>query len=95
MQSEAPRLDGDPYLYDSNSPLSKELQQHPWPIGYKPRILAFDGKTNPRKFIASYETTISLAGGMPRPWPNLILAVEDIAHDLYTSLKPLLIHLWQ
>jgi hypothetical protein len=55
MQSEAPRLDGDPYLYDSNSPLSKELQQHPWPIGYKPRIPAFDRKTNPRKFIASYE----------------------------------------
>ena len=31
--------------YDLTSPLSKEFQPYPWPLGYKPRILAFDGKT--------------------------------------------------
>ena len=41
-----------------SSPLSKELQQHPWPAGYKACILTFNEKTNPRKFIAAYETTV-------------------------------------
>jgi len=49
--------------YDPSSPLSKELQQYPWPSGYKARIPTFDGKTNPRKFIAAYETVVFSAGG--------------------------------
>ena len=54
-------LDEDKEAYDSTSPLSKELQLHPWPLGYKPRILVFNGKTNPRKFIAGYETAVTSA----------------------------------
>jgi hypothetical protein len=50
--------------YDPTSPLSKELQLYPWPTGYKPRISVFDGKTNPRKFLASYETAVTSAGGV-------------------------------
>ena len=83
-------------MYDSNSPLARELQLHPWPIGFKPRIPAFDGKTNPGKFIASYETTVSLAGGDAQTMAkSLIMVVKDIAHDWYTSLKPLSIKSWQ
>jgi hypothetical protein len=50
-------------MYDPTSLLSKELQQHPWPQNYKPRIPRFDGKTNPGNFIASYETTVYSARG--------------------------------
>jgi len=93
---EAPEQEGDSELYDSNSPLARELQLHPWPIGYKPRIPAFDGKANPRKFIASYETALSLAGEDAQIMvKSLIMAVEDIAHDWYRSLKPLSINSWQ
>ena len=42
-------LDEDEDAYDSTSPLSKELQLHLWPLGYKPRIPVFNGKTKPKK----------------------------------------------
>ena len=82
--------------YNPSSLLSKELQQHPWPAGYKACILTFNEKTNPRKFIAAYEMVVFLAGGDAATvvkW--LILAIEDVAHDWYTSLKPLSINSWQ
>jgi hypothetical protein len=63
---------------------------YPWPVGYKPRILVFDEKTNPRKFLASYETAVTLAGGDTKILAkSLIMAIKDIMHDWYTSLKPL------
>lgn len=72
----------DAEAYDLTSPLSKELQQYPWPLGYKPRIPAFDGKTNPKKFLAGYETAVVSAGGDTQTLAkSLIMAVEDIAHD--------------
>ena len=72
------------------------MQLRPWPIGYKPRIPAFDGKANPRKFSVSYETIVSSAGGDAQIMvKSLIMAVEDIAHDWYISLKPLSINSWQ
>jgi hypothetical protein len=75
--------------------LSKELQLHPWSLGYKPRIPVFNGKTNPRKFIAGYETAVTSARGDAQTLAkSLIMALEDIAHDWYTSLKPLSIHSW-
>lgn len=81
---------------DLTSPLSKELQRHPWPFGYKPRIPAFDGKSSPNKFIASYETAVISAGGDNTTLAkSLIMSVEDIAHDWYMSLKPLSINSWQ
>jgi len=49
-------LEEDESAYDPTSPLSKELQLYPWPASYKPRIPVFDRKTNPRKFLVSYET---------------------------------------
>ena len=75
-------LDEDEDAYDSTSPLSKELQLHLWPLGYKPRILVFNGKTNPRKFIAGYEIAIASAGGDTQTLAkSLIMALKDIAHD--------------
>ena len=72
-------------VYDPTSPLSKELQLYPWPAGYKPRILVFDGKTNPRKFLASYETAVTSTGGDTQILAkSLIMVVEDIMHDWCT-----------
>ena len=83
-------LEEDESAYDPTSPLSKELQLYPWPASYKPRIPVFDRKTNPRKFLVSYETTVMSARGDGKILTkSLIMAVEDIAHDWYTSLKPL------
>ena len=71
-----PALNEDADAYDPTSPLSKELQQYPWPPGYKPHILAFDKKTNPKNFLASYETAVVSAGGDTQTLvKSLIMAV--------------------
>ena len=65
--------------YDSLSPLTKQLQQKPWPTNYKPKIPEFNGKTDPRKFIASYETAILSANGDAAALAkSLILALDEI-----------------
>ena len=57
---------------------------------YKPPIPVFDEKSNPRKFLASYETAVtSTEGDAQILAKSLIMVVEDIAHDWYTLLKPL------
>jgi hypothetical protein len=82
-------------MYGPTAPLSKELQQHPWPQNYKPRIPLFDGTTNPGNFIASYETTVYSARGVIQTLAiSLILVVKGVAHDWYMSLKPLSVHSW-
>ena len=46
------------------------------------RIPIFDRRTNPKKFIASYEMAVFSAGGDKATLvKSLILAVEDVAHD--------------
>ena len=85
----------DKNAHGLTSPFSKELQLYPWPAGYKPRILVFDGKSNPRKFLVSYETAVTSAGGDAQILAkSLIMAVKDITHDWYTLLKPLSIMSW-
>ena len=86
-------LDEDEEAFDATSPLSKELQLQSWPLSYKLRILVFNGKTNPRKFIIGSKTAVTSVGGDAQTLAkSLIMALEDIAHDWYTSLKPLSIH---
>jgi hypothetical protein len=46
-------------------------------------------------FLASYETAVTSAEGDAQILTkSLIMAVEDITHDWYTSLKPLSIKSW-
>ena len=88
-------LDEDEEAYDSTSPLSKELQLHSWLLRYKPGILVFNGKINPRKFIAGYETAMTSAGGDAQTLAeSLIMTLEDIEHDWHTSMETLYIHSW-
>jgi hypothetical protein len=52
------------FLYDEASPLTPELQATPWPPLYRPPTLPiYDGLTNPKQFLMSYEATISSYGG--------------------------------
>jgi hypothetical protein len=64
-------IDEDEEAFDATSPLSKELQLHPWPLGYKPRIPVFNGKTNPRKFFTGYEPLLPRQEEMHRLLPSL------------------------
>jgi hypothetical protein len=52
------------FAFDDASPLAAELQATPWPPSYKPPELPmYDGHSDPKQFLMSYETTISLYGG--------------------------------
>jgi hypothetical protein len=60
------------------------------------RIPTFNGRSNPKKFIASYEAAVHSAGGDSTTLAkSFIMAAEDVAHDWYMSLKPLSISTWR
>lgn len=40
-------------IYDNSSPLSLELQEHPWPTNFKPKIPKYDDLSNPTRFLAN------------------------------------------
>ena len=49
---------------DSKSPLSKGIQSSPWPPSYKPITLPkFNGGSDPRQFIMSFEAAVASASG--------------------------------
>ena len=75
---DAPLHNEDVEDYDPTSPLSQELQLYPWLPGYKPRIPTFDGKANPRKFLAAM---VSAGGDTRTLAKSLIMAVKDTVHD--------------
>jgi hypothetical protein len=52
------------FAFDDASPLSAELQATPLPSSYKPPHLPmYDGHSDPKQFLMSYEATISSYGG--------------------------------
>jgi hypothetical protein len=52
------------FAFDDASPLSAELQATPRPPSYKPPHLPmYDGHSDPKQFLMSYEATISSYGG--------------------------------
>jgi hypothetical protein len=52
------------FTFDDASPLAAELQAIPWPQSYKPpQLPMYDGHSDPKKFLVSYELTISSYGG--------------------------------
>jgi hypothetical protein len=45
--------------FDDASPLATELQATPWPPSYKPpQLPMYDGHSDPKQFLVSYEATI-------------------------------------
>jgi hypothetical protein len=52
------------FSFDDASPLLAELQATPWPPSYKPpQLFMYDGHSDKKQFLMSYEATISSYGG--------------------------------
>jgi hypothetical protein len=46
------------FAFDDDSPLAAELQATPWPPSYKlPQLPMYDGHSDPKQFLMSYEAT--------------------------------------
>jgi hypothetical protein len=51
------------FTFDDASPLAAELQAIPWPQSYKPpQLPMYDGHSDPKQFLMSYEATLSSYG---------------------------------
>jgi hypothetical protein len=68
-----------------------ELQAIPWPQSHKPpQLPMYDGHSDPKQFLMSYEATISSYEGNAA-----VMAVRNVAQTWYSSLRPGTITPWQ
>jgi hypothetical protein len=59
------------FAFDDASPLAAELQATPWPLSYKPlQLPMYDGHSDPKQFLMSYEATISSYGATLPSWQS-------------------------
>jgi hypothetical protein len=61
--------------------LAAELQAIPWPPSYKPpQLPMYDGHSDPKQFLMSYEVTISSYGGNAAVMAkSFVMAVRNVA----------------
>jgi hypothetical protein len=85
------------FTFDDASPLAAELQAIPWPHSYKPpQLPMYDGHSDPKQFLMSYEATISSYGGNAAVMAkSFVMAVRNVAQTWYSSLRPGTIKSWQ
>jgi hypothetical protein len=85
------------FTFDDASPLVAELQAIPWPQSYKPpQLPMYDGHSDPKQFLMSYEATISSYGGNTAVMAkSFVMAVRNVAQTWYSSLRPGTITSWQ
>jgi hypothetical protein len=71
----------DNFDSDDASPLAAELQATPWPPSYKPpQLPMYDGHSDPKQFLMSYEATISSYGGNTTVMAkSFVMAVKSVA----------------
>jgi hypothetical protein len=64
------------------------MQAIPWPPSYKPpQLPMYDGHSNPKRFLMSYEATISSYGGNAAVMAkSFVMAVKNVAQTWYSSL---------
>jgi hypothetical protein len=69
------------FAFDDASPLATELQAIPWPQSYKPpQLPMYDGHSDPKQFLMSYEATISSYGGNTAVMAkSFVMAVRNVA----------------
>jgi hypothetical protein len=66
------------FAFDDASPLAIELQATPWPRSYKPpQLPMYDGYSDQKQFLTSYEATISSYGEIllsrsPSSWQSAV-----------------------
>jgi hypothetical protein len=85
------------FAFDYASPLSAELQATAWPPSYKPpQLPMYDGHSDPKQFLMSYEATISSYGGNTAVMvKSFVMAVRSVAQSWYSSLRLGTITSWQ
>jgi hypothetical protein len=78
------------FAFDDASPLAAELQATPWTPSYKPSHLPmYDGHSDPKQFLMSYEATISSYGGNTAVMEkSFVMEVKSVAQTWYSSLRP-------
>jgi hypothetical protein len=60
------------FAFDDASPLSAELQATPWPPSYKPpQLLMYDGHSDPKQFLMSYEERYLPMAEILQSWRSL------------------------
>ena len=69
------------FAFDDASPLAAELQATPWPPSYKPpQLPMYNGLSDPKQFLMSYEATISSYGGYTAVMAkSFVMAVRSVA----------------
>jgi hypothetical protein len=87
----------DTFNFDDASPLAAELHAIPWPQSYKPpQLPMYDGHSDPKQFLMSYEAIISSYGGNATVMAkSFVMAVWNVAQTWYYSLRPGTITSWQ
>jgi hypothetical protein len=87
----------DAFTFDDASPLAAELQAIPWPQSYKPpQLPMYDGNSDLKQFLMSYEATISSYGGNAAVMAkSFVMAIRNVAQTWYSSLWPRTITSWQ
>jgi hypothetical protein len=65
-------------------------QATPWPLSYKPpQLPIYDGHSDPKQFLMSYEANISSYGGNTAVMAkSFVMAVRSVAQTWYSSLRP-------
>jgi hypothetical protein len=78
------------FAFDDASSQAAELQATPWPQSYKPpQLPMYDGHSNPKQFLMSYEATISSYGGNTAVMAKtFVMAIRSVAKTWYSSLHP-------
>jgi hypothetical protein len=87
----------DTLTFDNASPLAAELHVIPWPPSYKPpQLPMYDGHSDPKQFLMSYEATISsYRGNAAVMAKSFVMAVKNVAQTWYSSLRPGTITSWK
>jgi hypothetical protein len=77
------------FTFDDASPLAAELQAIPWPQSYKPpQLPMYDGHSDPKQFLMSYEATIfSYGGNAAVIAKSFVMGVQNVAQTWYSSLQ--------
>jgi hypothetical protein len=76
------------FAFDDASPLSAELQATPWPPSYKlPQLPMYDGHSDPKLFLMSYEATISSYGRNTAVMAKSFVVAVKMSHKPGTLLS--------
>jgi hypothetical protein len=76
------------FAFDDASPLAAELHATLWLLSYKPpQLPMYDGHSDPKQLLMSYEATISSYGGNTAVMAkSFVMAVKSVAQTWYSSL---------